>query len=106
MRGGGGVGVIINWDGVNVNAYKLLCHNKVTRRKGNKKFTFELKKFSFLFLLLNKDIKMLLKFKKKFHKSLITDMFCSKLRKRENKLKQCKFFSASVKCELCSKKEK
>ena len=38
-RGGGewGVGVIINGDGDNVNAYKLLCHNKVTRRKEKKR---------------------------------------------------------------------
>ena len=77
-RGGGGVewgvGVIINGDGDNVNAYKLLCHNKVTRRKEKKKFAFEQKNIFFLFLPLNEGIKMSFKFEKKFHSSLITFM--------------------------------
>ena len=77
MEGDGGewvLGVIINGDGDNVNAYKLLCHNKVTRRKEKKKFAFEQKKIFFLFWLLNEGIKMLFKSEKKFHNSLITFM--------------------------------
>ena len=44
---------------------------------------------------------MLLKFKKKFYKYLITYMLYSKLRKREDMFEQRKFFCA-FKCKLCS----
>ena len=51
-------------------------------------------------------VKMLLKFKKKFHKYLVTYMLHSELRKREDRFQQNKFFCASVKCKLCSKRRK
>ena len=60
------------------DAYRLLCPNKFTSRKKNTKFAFEQKNI----LLLNEDILMVLKFKKKFHKYLSTCMLHSKLRKK------------------------
>ena len=58
------------------------------------------------FLLLNEDVNMLLKFKKKFHKYLITYMVHLELRKREDRLEQNKFFCALVKSNLCSNRRK
>ena len=58
------------------------------------------------FLFLNEKVNMLLKFKKKFHKYLITYMLHSEIRKREERFKQNKFFCASVKCKLSSNRRK
>ena len=72
------------------NASKLLCHNHVARRKEKKKFTLWT---TFLFfLLLNEDIKLLLKFRKKFYKYLFTYMLHSELRKRKDWCERNKFF--------------